>query len=156
MIEPPWISNSRVVSCKLVVASWYEKHELVINGWVCPSFCELYYILTSCKLEFEWFLWRVLSKLRVEFSFSWLAHELKLLFRQTLRVVQSASYIKFHTVAFFSHNIFIILPIPRINLSFEILCEITKNHKNRLGWNLLGFLMVSLEYVLEKSPESLA
>ena len=52
----------RVTSCELILKT------RVGYKWVGPLFCELYYTLTSCKLEFEWFLWQFAkSKLWVSF-----------------------------------------------------------------------------------------
>ena len=128
---------------------------MVINGWVGPFFCELYYILTSFKLEFEWFWWWAGSpKLWVKLSL----HELLVSwncdfdkFYEFLEVQAISDFTLWHiflTIFYYFHN-------TTDHSQFQNMRD-KKIIKKRLGCNLLCFHVISLEHVVEKSPENLS
>ena len=108
-----WISKSQVDICELLVASWYQKLELVINEWVCPLFWVLYYTLTSWKLEFALFLCQ-------NYNLSYDFHELFMSrksyfvrFYELLKVPGTSNFTLWHILRIkVSYNIFITPTIP--------------------------------------------
>ena len=130
----------RVTNCELILKT------RVGYKWVGPLFCELYYTLTSCKLEFEWFLWQFAkSKLWVESWFpwvdSWVVRELKKLFDKFYELLKMQVTSNFTLCHFwelklqyfhYSHN-------STGHSQFQNIMRDKKSHKNRLRCNLLVF-----------------
>ena len=122
-----WISKSQVDICELLVASWYQKLELVINEWVCPLFWVLYYTLTSWKLEFALFFVKTTIWVMIFMSCSWVERAISSDFTscskcQVLQISHCGIFweLKFHTI-------FSLLPQFQFILDVKILCEIEKS-----------------------------
>ena len=127
-----WFSNSRVLSCSLLVASWYQKHKFVLNEWVDLLFCKLYYILSRVA---SWTLNDSCDELQhhnyeLSYSFhkafmSWNCYFDK--FYELLKLQVTSNFTLWHILRIkVSYNIFIILAIPQIIHNFKISCDIKK------------------------------